>query len=107
MSGNSEKSKTLLIPSDFEKLSGQLKYTRWKLYVIDLLQHHDEWDIANNAPKLSIAALQLLSLTVEYTVKDSYLENVARPLTSVSMWNALKDSLEPNSMLLKTIVLIN
>ena len=100
-----EKPKTLLIPSDFEKLAGQSNYTRWKLHIIDLLQHHDEWDVVSDAPKSSTPALQLLSLTVEYSVKDSYLENVARPLTSISMWNALKASLEPDSILLKTQLL--
>ena len=40
-----------------------------------------------------------------YSVKDSYLENVPRPPTSISMWNALTSSLEPNVLLLKTQLL--
>ena len=84
-----EKQKTILIPSDFEKLNGPSNFIRWKNHAIDLLQNHDEWDLDASRPKSSIVALQILSLIVVYSVKDSYLENVPRPLTSLSMWNAL------------------
>ena len=99
------KQKTILIPSDFEKLEGPNNFIRWKNHAIDLLQTHDEWDTDGSQPKLSKVALQILSLTVVYSVKDSYLENVPRPLTSLSMWTALTSNLEPNSFLLKNQIL--
>jgi hypothetical protein len=99
------KAKNLLIPSDFEKQNGQSNFTRWKNHMIDLLQHHDEWDDSTNSPHLSSAALQLLSLTVEYSVKDNYLDNVPRPLNAISMWKALNETLSPNMILFKTQLL--